>query len=249
MKPGSGLITKLGRILGFLLALEVVFFIHEYGHFSEFKKRNIPVEEFSLGIGPIIYQTEIDKVKFSFKLIPLAAYVMPTSEGYGIIKEQTSLWDKIIIHSAGVRNNLISAIIIVWLLQLLALKKKIISSGRLIKELIYLPVNLVMKFLDCFLAVFFPSIKVKDKFIFSTGGFNPPKIIKNFIFLSFILSFLNILPLHPLDGGRIFTDLISGFFSESIMFIIQITSFWLLIFIFFFRGIRKPKFVDYRTMI
>ncbi len=249
MNPGSGLITKLGKIIIFLLALEIVFFIHEYGHFSEFKKRNIPIEEFSLGIGPIIYQTKINKVKFSFRLIPLAAYVMPTSEGYEIIKEQTSSWDKIIIYSAGVRNNLISAIIMVWLLQLVALKRKIISSGKLIKELIYLPVNLVMKFLDCFLAVFIQRLKIKDRFILSTGGFNPPKIIKKIIFLSFILGFLNILPIHPLDGGRIFTDLISKFLSEPVMFTIQITSFWLLIFIFFFRGIRKHKFVDYRTMI
>ena len=69
-------IKTLLRVLLSLLMLESALVIHEYGHLREFYKRGVPVKEFSLGIGPRLYQYQTDSLlTVSFRLIPIIAYV------------------------------------------------------------------------------------------------------------------------------------------------------------------------------
>lgn len=108
-------VKKFLKVVAFILILESAFVIHEYGHLREFQKRGIPVKEFSLGIGPVLYQHHGNEFTISIRAIPIAAYVAPTKVGEELFETTLSAWDKFVIFSAGVRNNLIVALFLVFL--------------------------------------------------------------------------------------------------------------------------------------
>ena len=48
-------LSQVGKILIFLLTLSVLVMLHEYGHFIVARRNGVRVNEFSLGMGPLIY--------------------------------------------------------------------------------------------------------------------------------------------------------------------------------------------------
>lgn len=67
-------------ILIFILGL--IISIHEFGHFISAKKAGIYVEEFALGMGPVIWKSKKDKggTTYSIRLFPIGGYVAMASE-------------------------------------------------------------------------------------------------------------------------------------------------------------------------
>lgn len=64
-------------VLLIILAILIGMTIHELGHFTFAKIFKVNVKEFSIGIGPKLFQVKSKKgTRFSFRLIPLMAYVM-----------------------------------------------------------------------------------------------------------------------------------------------------------------------------
>lgn len=63
------------NILVALLLLSVIIFIHELGHFLAARWFKIPVQEFSIGMGPEIYSYYTGKTTYSLRAIPLGGYV------------------------------------------------------------------------------------------------------------------------------------------------------------------------------
>lgn len=63
-------------IIGFILVIAVVVFIHEYGHYYVAKSFGVKIEEFSIGFGKEIY-SRFDKngVKWRIAAIPLGGFV------------------------------------------------------------------------------------------------------------------------------------------------------------------------------
>lgn len=57
-------------VLGFSLVIA----IHEFGHFFACKFFSIPVETFSIGFGPVIFQKKISETNFCISIIPLGGY-------------------------------------------------------------------------------------------------------------------------------------------------------------------------------
>jgi len=63
-------------LLSFLVALTVVVFVHEFGHFIIARRNGVRCEAFSIGFGPELFGfTDRHGTRWKFSLIPLGGYV------------------------------------------------------------------------------------------------------------------------------------------------------------------------------
>lgn len=67
-------------ILAFILILGIIVLIHEGGHFFFAKRAGILCYEFSIGMGPLIYQKKIGETYYSIRAIPIGGYVSMAGE-------------------------------------------------------------------------------------------------------------------------------------------------------------------------
>lgn len=198
------LVKTLLRALLSLLILESAFVIHEYGHLREFQKRGVPVKEFSLGIGPSLYQYQTDSsLTISFRLIPIMAYVAPTEEGRNLFEKEGRIWDKIAVDVAGVRNNFLVGLAIVLFLQVLGWRRGNLSIKKLAGTAAVTPFKILLRFIAFLVGcATWGHVNMAERFLLSTGGIDPPKPIKSFIFWNLTLGIFNLAPIPPLDGGH-----------------------------------------------
>lgn len=68
-------------ILFAIIALGVLIFVHELGHFLLAKTFRVGVEKFSLGFGPKIFGKKIGETEYLISALPLGGYVKMTGEG------------------------------------------------------------------------------------------------------------------------------------------------------------------------
>lgn len=67
-------------IIVFVLVLGVIILIHELGHFYFAKKAGILCHEFSIGMGPALYQKRNGETVYSIRAIPIGGYVSMAGE-------------------------------------------------------------------------------------------------------------------------------------------------------------------------
>ncbi|MBR2891424.1 MAG: RIP metalloprotease RseP [Bacilli bacterium] len=67
-------------ILAFVLILGIIVLIHEGGHFLLARKAGILCYEFSIGMGPLIWQKKVGETSYSIRLIPIGGYVSMAGE-------------------------------------------------------------------------------------------------------------------------------------------------------------------------
>jgi len=67
-------------IIGFILVLGVVIFVHELGHFVMAKRAGILCHEFAIGMGPIVFSRRKGETVYSLRLIPIGGFVMMAGE-------------------------------------------------------------------------------------------------------------------------------------------------------------------------
>ena len=67
-------------ILAFVLILGVIVLIHEGGHFLFARRAGILCHEFSIGMGPLIWQKKVGETSYSIRLIPIGGYVSMAGE-------------------------------------------------------------------------------------------------------------------------------------------------------------------------
>lgn len=205
-------IKKFFQILTVLLVLEAAFAVHEYGHLQEFQKRGIPVEEFSLGIGPRLYeyQTAASFV-VTIRLLPIMAYVKPTEEGYDTFAKEGSLKDQLVVHVAGVRNNLVTGLILVLALQVVGWARGNLSLGKLAATMLMTPLKTLLRFFAFLIGlVTWGKINLAPRFLLSTGDIVPPKPLRSFILWNLELGLFNLVPVPPLDGGHAFQAVLAS---------------------------------------
>lgn len=184
--------------------LESAFAIHEYGHLRELQKRGIPVQEFSLGIGPRLCQYQTDSsLTISFRLIPIMSYLATTEEGKSLFRKEGRLWDKVAVDTAGVRNNFLIGWITVLSLQILGWRRGNLSIKELARTAAVTPFKILLRFIAFFVGcATWGRIDLTEKFLLSTGGIDPPKPLKTLICWNLLLGIFNLMPIPPLDGGH-----------------------------------------------
>ena len=109
-----------------ILILGILIFVHEFGHFIVAKKTGVHVEEFALGMGPIIFKfkRKNDPTLYSLRLFPIGGFCAMAGE---VIEEKDKKlkkeeymcnkkpYQKILILVAGVTMNFITALVLFFL--------------------------------------------------------------------------------------------------------------------------------------
>jgi len=83
------IMSLIWSILVFLIVLTAIITIHELGHYLLAKRTGILVHEFSIGMGPVLYQKKKGESFYSVRAIPLGGYVSMSGENgdHALIKE------------------------------------------------------------------------------------------------------------------------------------------------------------------
>ncbi len=110
------------NIIAVVFVFSFLVIVHELGHFLAAKWMGVRVDKFSIGFPPTVYSKKIGETEFSISAIPLGGFVKMA----GFIDESLDenvtgadyefnskpVWRRIVIISAGVVMNLVTAIAI-----------------------------------------------------------------------------------------------------------------------------------------
>ena len=111
-------------ILILILILGIIILVHEFGHFIWAKKFGVHIYEFSIGMGPVIHTHKgKDKIDYNLRAFPIGGFVAMAGEVYeddNKIKKEKLMCNKpwlqrLIILVAGVVNNFILAIVVLFI--------------------------------------------------------------------------------------------------------------------------------------
>jgi regulator of sigma E protease len=118
----------LNFVLPFLVAITIIVFVHEYGHFKVARLCGVKVEAFSLGFGREVFGwNDRHGTRWKIGWIPLGGYVrfegdanaasMPSADGAKVVRSagnfhQKPVWQRAAVVAAGPIANFILAIFI-----------------------------------------------------------------------------------------------------------------------------------------
>lgn len=99
-----------------ILIFCVLIFVHEFGHFIAAKSCGVKVNEFALGMGPILLKKQGEETLYSLRALPIGGFCAMEGEDEESNDPKSfsnkSAWQKAVIIVAGALMNLILAIII-----------------------------------------------------------------------------------------------------------------------------------------
>jgi len=190
---------KIIFLLGFLVL------IHEGGHFLVAKLCKVKVNEFAIGFGPTIWKKQGKETKYALRLIPLGGFVSMEGEEEHSEEEgsfsKASISKRIAIVLAGGLVNIIFGVILYWILASIVLGNVGLGFKSLINFLLSMIESLKMLFTGKVFADQLMGPIGISTVIAGTSG------VQDFIYLlsliSVSLGVTNLLPLLPLDGGRV----------------------------------------------
>ena len=115
-------------LIVFILILGVIVLVHELGHFFWAKKFGVFIYEFSIGMGPVIYSKrgKKDGILYNIRALPIGGFVSMAGEVYEDDKTvpkdrclcNKPIWQRIIVMAAGVINNFLMAIVLLFVMAL-----------------------------------------------------------------------------------------------------------------------------------
>ena len=108
------------NLVSFAVLLTIIVIVHELGHLITAKYFNVYCSEFSIGMGPAIYQNKKGETTFSVRALPIGGFVqMAGEEGTDtsdIPFERTikgiKVWKQVVVMVAGAVMNIILAWVI-----------------------------------------------------------------------------------------------------------------------------------------
>ncbi len=117
----NGFVTVLLAIIVF----GILIFIHELGHFIAAKSVGVRVNEFALGMGPVLFKIKKGETQYAIRLLPIGGFVSmegedPSAEDVEQIDEaqdncafyKKKVWQRIIIVVAGAVMNILLGFLI-----------------------------------------------------------------------------------------------------------------------------------------
>jgi len=114
----------------FLIILTLIVSIHEFGHFIMAKRFGVSVEEFSIGMGPLVAKKMWRGTQYSLRALPIGGYVKMLGEGESSNKSgsfsQAKAWKRLIIIYAGVVMNFV---LVAFIFSILAIKNDGVFFG------------------------------------------------------------------------------------------------------------------------
>ena len=189
-------------LMVFLIGLLIL--VHELGHFLAARWMNIAVARFSIGFGPKLWGYKKGNTEYWLSLIPIGGYVLPE------IEEETEffripVYKRVVFTLGGPAANIILVIFLLGIMNVTV--SGFSGSGVFIQ-----PLSQTVALLKDFLAVIPQLFSHSDQLsgvvgiVVSGGQYVGADLLKALsfsIFLSLNLAVLNLLPIPPLDGGKI----------------------------------------------
>lgn len=200
---------KIVFLLGFLIL------IHEGGHFIVAKICKIDVKEFAIGFGPKLVSKKVGKTLYVIRLIPLGGYVNLEGEQEHSDKEgsfnKASIPKRLAVLFAGPVVNIVFGI--VMYIALISIRYNIVVPDSSYFESIKFGFasggNMIVDMIKGIVMLFTGGVTLDDMtgpvgisaMVSKTNG------VTEFLYLLSIISIslgvTNLLPIIPLDGGKI----------------------------------------------
>ena len=104
-------------ILAAILIFGILVAVHEFGHFIAAKLCGVRVNEFSIGMGPLLWHKETEETQYSWRLLPIGGYCAMEGEDEdsgdtrSFVRQKT--WKKLAILAAGPLMNFLTGLLIV----------------------------------------------------------------------------------------------------------------------------------------
>ena len=107
-------------ILAAILIFGVLIAVHELGHFLAAKACGVRVNEFSIGMGPLIWHKETAETQYSLRLLPIGGFCAmegeeEDSDDPAALNNQ-GFWRKLLIFAAGALMNFLTGLVIILVL-------------------------------------------------------------------------------------------------------------------------------------
>src|SRR5688500_15801406 len=199
-------------LIFFTVSLLII--LHELGHFLAAKSMGIPIARFSVGLGPKIWAFKIGETEYWLSMIPCGGYVMPAlkdEEAFAKIPLMT----RILFSLAGPAANILGAFLCLSLLN-------IVKLGFSVNSVIYLPLEQICQMamqIGAAIPLLFSQPENLSSIvgIVAAGGayagLSFVKLLQFSVLLNVNLAVLNLLPILPLDGGKIVMGLLRSIYQ------------------------------------
>lgn len=104
------------QILGAILVLGVLIFVHEMGHYGAGRLLGFKILEFSLGMGPKLIKTERNGIVYSLRALPVGGMCRFYGEDEGVSNDDSfnakPAWKRFIVVAAGAFMNILLAFLV-----------------------------------------------------------------------------------------------------------------------------------------
>lgn len=112
--------SNIVNIIYFILILSVIIIVHELGHLIAAKRFGVYCKEFSIGMGPVVYQKQVGETAWSIRALPIGGFVAMAGEEDDDEAEELDIpyertlngikpWKQIVVMAAGAIMNVLLA--------------------------------------------------------------------------------------------------------------------------------------------
>ena len=169
-------------ILLVILLFGVMIAVHEFGHFFTAKLLKVKVNEFAIGMGPVLWSRQKGETQYSLRAFPIGGYCAMEGEdedtGDPRAFSRQRAWKKVVILCAGSFMNFLMGLVIVLLLYAGA-----VGIVNVVSEMGAQSATWVDGLINVFYLMALIAVN---------------------------LAVMNLLPIPALDGGRIFFILLNA---------------------------------------